>query len=273
MFRQRNIVIFEVLILSLLFISSASASVIDGPTLSLRERMWGDAGLIIQAEVDVNLVSVLFPNQGQADNIQLVRVSDWTPLASIPVPAGDTNATVDINYPLAAHEIYVLFASTPSNKYFGYPDIFTFPTGNPEITVLGSYYSGSPIDSLWLTFNKITTEPIRVTLSALIDIKPGSDDNSINLKSKGVVPVAILTTEGFDASSVDVGSVKFAGASPVSWQLEDVDGDGNLDLLLHFRTQELTDLSQTSTSAVLTGAILDGTSFTGADAITIVPKK
>ncbi len=72
-----------------------------------------------------------------------------------------------------------------------------------------------------------------------IDIKPGSDLNSINLKSKGVVPVAVLTKNGFVASTIDPESVEFAGASPERWKLEDVDGDGDDDMLFHFKTEEL----------------------------------
>jgi len=42
-----------------------------------------------------------------------------------------------------------------------------------------------------------------------IDIKPGSYPNSINPNSNGVIPVAILTTPSFDATTVDPLSVKF----------------------------------------------------------------
>jgi len=45
-----------------------------------------------------------------------------------------------------------------------------------------------------------------------IDIKPGSDPNSINLSSAGVVPVAILSSATFDATQVDPASVTLAGA-------------------------------------------------------------
>ena len=71
-----------------------------------------------------------------------------------------------------------------------------------------------------------------------IDVKPGSDRNPINLASKGVIAVAILTTADFDASWVDAGTVVFAGARAVHHALEDVDGDGDLDVVLHFRTQD-----------------------------------
>jgi len=104
-----------------------------------------------------------------------------------------------------------------------------------------------------------------------IDIKPGSYPNSINLKSKGVVPVAVLTTDDFDASTVDPDTVLFAGASPLRWAREDVDGDGDTDLLFHFKTQEL-DLDENSTEAFLTGYTFDGQFIWGTDTVNIVPK-
>ena len=61
---------------------------------------------------------------------------------------------------------------------------------------------------------------------------------SINLGSRGVIAVAIFTTEDFDASQVDASTVLFAGAGVVHGALEDVDGDGDLDMILHFRVQE-----------------------------------
>ena len=76
------------------------------------------------------------------------------------------------------------------------------------------------------------------TLSVEIDVKPGSDPNSINLASNGLIAVAIFTTDDFDASQVDAGTVVFAGASAVHSAMEDVDGDGDLDMVLHFRVQE-----------------------------------
>jgi hypothetical protein len=72
-----------------------------------------------------------------------------------------------------------------------------------------------------------------------IDIKPGSYPNSIYLKSQREVPVAVLSNGDFDASTVDVSTVVFAGAEPVKWSMEDVDGDGDIDMLFHFKTQEL----------------------------------
>ena len=90
-----------------------------------------------------------------------------------------------------------------------------------------------------------------------IDIKPGSDLNNINLKSKGVVPVAVLSTDDFDASTIDTDTdtVKFAGVSPVRWTMEDVDDDGDEDMLFHFRTKDL-ELDENSTKATLTATLI-----------------
>ena len=75
-----------------------------------------------------------------------------------------------------------------------------------------------------------------------IEVKPDSEIDTVNLASKGVLPVVLYSTEDFDASLVDVGSVTFAGAVVDHSSLEDVDGDGDLDLVLHFRVQEMEDL-------------------------------
>jgi hypothetical protein len=104
-----------------------------------------------------------------------------------------------------------------------------------------------------------------------IDIKPGSFPNSINLKSKGKVPVAILTTDDFDASDVNPDTVDFAGANPLRWIMEDVDNDGDHDMLLHFKTQEL-DLTKESTEATLEGETYDVIKIIGTDSVNIVPK-
>jgi hypothetical protein len=71
-------------------------------------------------------------------------------------------------------------------------------------------------------------------IEAAIDVHP----DSINLASNGVITAAILSTDTFDASLVDVSTVELAGAQAVHYAFEDTDGDGDLDLILHFRTQD-----------------------------------
>ena len=83
--------------------------------------------------------------------------------------------------------------------------------------------------------------------------------------------MAVLTTDDFDASIVDPDTVEFAGASPVRWVMENVDGDGDLDMLFHFKTQDL-NLDESSTEATLTGKTYGGVQIEGTDAVNIVPK-
>ena len=111
-------------------------------------------------------------------------------------------------------------------------------------------------------------EPGLIAVS--IDIKPGSDRNSTNLSSRGVIPVAILTTPDFDAATVDPATIGFEGASPVRDALQDVDGDGDLDLIMHFRTQE-TNIADEATEGCLAGETTAGQPIAGCDAVRIVP--
>lgn len=106
-----------------------------------------------------------------------------------------------------------------------------------------------------------------------IDIKPGSFPNSINPSSNGVTPVAILATESFDATTVDPATVLFgvtgSEAAPVHWALEDVDGDGDADMILHFNTQSM-GIQCGDTAASLTGRTFTGQMIEGADSIDTV---
>jgi len=110
----------------------------------------------------------------------------------------------------------------------------------------------------------------------VIDVKPGSNRNPISLRSKGVIPVAILSNDTFDAQDVDTQSIKFgpsqASIAHNSGHAEDVDDDGDIDLLVHFRTQE-TGIECDDTSVTLTAQTLLGDSVLGSDKISIVKCK
>ena len=106
-----------------------------------------------------------------------------------------------------------------------------------------------------------------------IDIKPGSESNSVNLKSKGIITVAILTTEDFDATTINPLSVLFgpyeAMEAHEKGHIEDVDKDGDLDLVLHFKTQD-TGIGCGDIEAGLTGETFDGQAIEGFDLINTI---
>ena len=112
-----------------------------------------------------------------------------------------------------------------------------------------------------------------------IDIKPGSDPNSINPKSKGKIPVAILSTKDFNAPKmVDRDSLTF-GATGDEDSLafcnpkgEDINGDRLKDLVCHFYTED-TGFLCGDTEGVLKGMTMDGTPIEGSDSVRINPCK
>ncbi len=111
-----------------------------------------------------------------------------------------------------------------------------------------------------------------------IDIKPDSSENTINNDGNGVIPVAILTTDSFDASTIDAATASLDGAgarvkgkSGKAGVLTDVDGDGDVDLLLHIQDGDGI-YEPGDVLARLTALTHSGDAVYGSDLIRIVPK-
>ena len=86
-----------------------------------------------------------------------------------------------------------------------------------------------------------------------------------------------MTTADFDATTVDPDTVEFAGApvdvrggGKLKAHIKDVDDDGDLDLAMHFRTQE-TDIQAGDEQACLTGETYDGMPVSACDEVRTVP--
>lgn len=151
---------------------------------------------------------------------------------------------------------------SPANT-FGYTVMFTSALTNPVCDC--------PL--------KLTIDFTPGVTTVAIDIAPGSARNSINLRSAGVVPVAILSSAGFDAAQqVNPDTVSLAGAKvkvigkadTASCSAEDVNRDGLDDLVCHVLTAQFM-IEPGSTVAVLEAETWDGRRLMGQDSIQIVP--
>ena len=169
-----------------------------------------------------------------------------------------------VAYDTNGNQIWAATYNGPGNDYDRSVAIAIDPANNVYVT---GYSTGDGTGNDYCTIKYGRS----LTISVDIDIKPGGIPNSINPKSKGVIPVAILSTDTFDASVVDGSTVRFGPneAAPAHYTLEDVDLDGDFDMILHFKTQE-TGIECDTTKAILTGETVDGKQITGKDSIRTV---
>ena len=138
--------------------------------------------------------------------------------------------------------------------------------------------------------------PTICSVEVSIDIKPQSCPNPLNVKSRGVLPVAILGTALFDVTLVDPATVRLVTVPPLRSTFEDVatpfdrttaigdcldctvlGSDGFLDLTLKFDTQAvvaaLGDVTDGECLPLpLTGELVGGSGIVAEDVVVILKK-
>lgn len=134
----------------------------------------------------------------------------------------------------------------------------------------------TPGDEVLLTFLDFSSNEISPIVTVedcrvfQIDINPGLKSPRVNLASKKPLEVAILKDASFNPFDIDKASVRFGRtgteAKAISWRWQDIDRDGDVDLIFKFDIAKLK-LDCGSTAAFMSAQSTNG-DFFAADAVT-----
>ena len=176
--------------------------------------------------------------------------------------------------------------------------MFDVPTGSPLEMVChspceaeGTLFPHSGDDDgnpFFSVFDPTGTVNLAICVPVDVDIKPDTTLNSINVGHNGDLPVAVLTTDDFNAvdeldpetfvavlreedGHLVAGSEVYAD----HWAEEDVDDDGDLDVILHFSVPDLVagddaPLNEDSEVMDFLGLTYDGQCVVGSDSVRTV---
>ncbi|MBW2254962.1 MAG: hypothetical protein JRI25_10245 [Deltaproteobacteria bacterium] len=212
------------------------------------------------------------------------------PYASDPYPTdGVMNAAIDAKLSWTAgmnaimHDVY--FGTDEAAVAAGDPSAFqgklmdtSFDPGLLE-PFMTYYWKVDEFAAVGTNPGPVWTFATFPPIPVLIDIKPGSPENTFNNNGAGVLPVAILSSADFDATQVDPATVLFQGlgvkmvgkkAAKFLTEYRDTNGDGWVDLVVKINDTDNV-FEKGDTEATLTGETYDGTAFEGSDMIRIVP--
>jgi hypothetical protein len=146
--------------------------------------------------------------------------------------------------------------SSPSKTSIGRINCIS---GNHALYLLGNHPEAFATPNLHVTINIVS---------------------SINTHKRGVVPVVVFGSEALDVADLDVDSLRFGpdGAAtahdltgPFTWNehLDDVNLDGFMDVMTHYRVDE-SGIAPGDESADLLGLTLDGRPLKGSGSIQTV---
>lgn len=153
--------------------------------------------------------------------------------------------------------------------------------GIHELSITAKAFPATPgVDPATANNEASVDFAVHCIIPVVINIRPGDEPNPVNPDSEGVIPVAVLSTDdgeyghrrAFDATQIDPSSVVFArpenvlgtneptgapafqdrGHTEDAYELDQETKDGDLDMLLRFRTQQ-TSIQEDDTEACLRG--------------------
>jgi hypothetical protein len=190
--------------------------------------------------------------------------------------------------------------SDDENEVFFSIEIELAEGANVIETIALDFSGDESSDKRSVTFTLPDQSSVLQDLDIILDIKPGTCKNPLNIGSKGVLPVAVLGSAGFDVSVINPASIRLIGVEPLRSAVEDVaapadsapgndDGgqacpidfpDGFDDLVLKFDTQDIVKALEEVEEVIdgkvltltLTGVLSDGTEITGEDVVFILDR-
>lgn len=207
---------------------------------------------------------------------------------------GDLHSTPNSTFTL---DFYANSTVDPSGygegeRWLGSATVTTDAFGNAPFDVViaaassaGEYITSTATDAVGNTseFSQAVLSVLEVQ-TVTIDIQP----ESLNVDSNGTLTVVVFGSVDFDATQVNVSSVRFAGAGVWQSTLTDVNSDGRLDLQLKFRRQDtildqiyadllvddhdadgILDSTHQTAQVAVTGGTLSGVDFSGSDSINL----
>jgi hypothetical protein len=269
----------------------AAGGTVSDDTFGIRAQVTFPPGVLSQpttVSIDVfqDPLDIPTPSGFQGPGTHFVNI-ELTPQPSFPLPAPGLTVVLPLPNPKPAGLALSLYRIDPA-------------TGNlvPAIGVSGLPVIGTvDASGLSATFTGIASLSTVVglvpeTVLVTIDIKPGTFPNPVNCTAiNEVIPVAILSTSNFDATTIDAATVRFGktGAEAAETHkdrfgnakrhVEDVNTDGLPDLVFHFRGGDtgfncgnITGESFAELPARLTGKTKNGTAIAGEDLIRLIIK-
>ncbi len=221
------------------------------PTSTHGEYNWSPLGISLLLNTDLNTLVGVFLTDDPPD-------PGATPTSLSGTGAFTTTPLLQQTFAIGAGPVEITIPEGATRLFFGLHDGYEW------------WNNGGSVD---------VTVSLDCLINVDIDIKPGSYPNAINLGSHGLIPVAILSSADFDATTVDPETVELAGSgvavrgksNKYMAHDEDVNGDGLVDLVVQVATENLDPESFQDGYAILTGKTYDGVPIEGEDEITIVP--
>ena len=225
---------------------------------------------------------------GGGAQVHYIRAVAWFQPAS-----GPFDVLLDVEIPVTWYEFHEFaIERTPSEVIYSID-------GQEVARVADSFEGALPVgvwNDRWSLMQTDWVEVVSVSelpLTVEVDIKPSSCPNPLNVKSKGVLPVAVLGSEDFDVFNIDPASIRLEGVAPVRSSYEDVAApvsngaddcdcttegpDGYLDLVLKFDAHEIVAALGGVYDGdvyllILTGETIAGTPIEGTDCVVIIAK-